>query len=177
MFKELETERLRLREIVMEDAASLFEYFSRSDIERHYGQDAFQRVEQAEEMIRSFQKNFNDKRGVRWAIEIKGTDRLIGTIGFNSWLPKHHRAEIGYELHPGYWGKGYALEAAEKAIAYGFEEMDLSRIGAVVFLENHASNKLLCKLGFEKEGLLRGYMYQDGKANDTYLYSLLKEKR
>ncbi|MEN8700161.1 GNAT family N-acetyltransferase [Bacillus infantis] len=177
MFKELETERLTLREIVVEDAASLFAIFSRSDVVRHYGQDAFQRVEQAEEMIRFFQKIFNEKRGVRWGIELKGTNQLIGTIGYNAWIPKHHRAEIGYELHPGYWGKGYALEAAEKVIAYGFEKMDLYRIGAVVFLENDASNKLLSRLGFEKEGMLRGYMYQEGKPNDTYLYSLLQEKR
>lgn len=80
MFKELETERLTLRKIVAEDAASLFANFSRSDVVRHYGQDAFQRVEQAEEMIRFFQKIFNEKRGVRWGIELKGTNQLMAPL-------------------------------------------------------------------------------------------------
>lgn len=52
--------------------------------------------------------------------------------------------------------------------------MDLTRIGAVVFIDNDASNKLLTKIGFQKEGVLKKYMYQNGVANDTYVYSLLK---
>ena len=54
--------------------------------------------------------------------------------------------------------------------------MELTRIGAVVFIENEASNKLLTKIGFQKEGILRDYMYQNGVAHDTYVYSLLKKQ-
>lgn len=89
-------------------------------------------------------------------------------------MPKHKRAEIGYEIHPGHWRKGYSSEAVSKVLSYGFEVMNLTRIGAVVFIENEASNKLLTKMGFEKEGVLRKYMYQNGKAHDTNVYSLLK---
>lgn len=53
--------------------------------------------------------------------------------------------------------------------------MDLTRIGAVVFLENEASNNLLTKIGFQKEGVLKDYMYQNDIAYDTYIYSLLKK--
>jgi ribosomal-protein-alanine N-acetyltransferase len=52
--------------------------------------------------------------------------------------------------------------------------MDLARIGAVVFTENEASNKLLTKIGFQQEGILRDYMYQNGESHDTFVYSLLK---
>lgn len=53
--------------------------------------------------------------------------------------------------------------------------MGLTRISAVVFIKNEASNKLLEKVGFQKEGVLRDYIYQDEKAYDTYIYSLLRK--
>lgn len=55
--------------------------------------------------------------------------------------------------------------------------MNLTRIGAVVFLNNEASNKLLTNIGFQKEGVLKKYMYQNGIAHDTYVYSLLKNNK
>jgi [ribosomal protein S5]-alanine N-acetyltransferase len=58
-------------------------------------------------------------------------------------------------------------------ISYGFKELELTRIGAIVFIENKASNKLLINLGFKKEGILRNYMYQNDVSFDTNLYSLL----
>ncbi|GAE05308.1 acetyltransferase, GNAT family [Paenibacillus sp. JCM 10914] len=99
---------------------------------------------------------------------------MIGTIGFNAWSPKHKRAEIGYELHPSYWHQGYAREAASAVIAHGFEELGLTRIGAIVFLENESSHALLTTLGFTSEGVLRQYMVQNGVSFDTRVYSLLK---
>jgi ribosomal-protein-alanine N-acetyltransferase len=143
-------------------------------VTRYYGQDALTSVEQAKQFVEFFAKNYNEKRGIRWGIEIKGHQGIIGTIGFNALFTKHKRAEIGYELHPEYWQKGYATEAVSEVISYGFKELDLTRIGAVVFIENVASNELLIKLGFEKEGVLRNYMYQNGVPYDTNVYSLLK---
>lgn len=175
MFPEIETERLRLREIKPEDAAVLFAYFSKEITIRYYGQEPFQQVEDAEMLIEAFRKTYEEKKGIRWGIECRETNELIGTIGYHLWSPRHKRAEIGYDLHPDHWGKGYATEAVKAVIHYGFQEMELNRIGAVVFLENEASHKLLRKLGFEKEGILKEYMYQNGLAQDTILYSLLKE--
>ncbi|MFJ5624034.1 GNAT family N-acetyltransferase [Peribacillus loiseleuriae] len=174
MFPILETDRLILREINKEDAEGLFACFSHNDVTRFYGQETLESIEQAEKFVDFFSKNYINKRGIRWGIERKGTKGIIGTIGFNAWLPKHKRAEIGYEIHPEQWRKGYTMEAVSKVISYGFEKMNLTRIGAVVFIENEASNKLLTKIGFQKEGILRDYMYQNGKAHDTYVYSFLK---
>jgi len=175
MFPTLETDRLILREMTKEDAEGIFACFSNEDVTRYYGQETLEKIEQAEKIVDSFSKSYSEKRGIRWGIERKGTKGIIGTIGFNAWLPKHKRAEIGYELHPNYWRNGYTLEAVLKVISYGFEKLDLTRIGAVVFIENKASNNLLEKVGFQKEGVLRDYMYQNGKAYDTYVYSLLRK--
>ena len=174
MFPILETERLILREITKDDTNAIFDCFSNEDVTRFYGLETMQRSEQAEQMIDFFSKSYIEKRGVRWGIERKGVKGIIGTVGFNSWLAKHRRAEIGYEIHPEYWRKGYTAEAVSKVLSHGFVEMNLTRIGAIIFLENEASNRLLTKLGFQKEGVLRNYMYQNGKAYDTNVYSLLK---
>lgn len=175
MFPTLETDRLILRELTKEDAEGIFACFSNEAVTRFYGQETLQEIEEAEQFIEFFSKNYHEKRGIRWGIERKGVQGIIGTIGFNAWLPKHKRAEIGYEIHPKYWRQGYTSEAVSEVLSYGFGVMELTRIGAIVFLENEASNKLLQKLGFHQEGILKKYMYQNGMAHDTYIYSRLKE--
>ncbi|KOS68626.1 acetyltransferase [Lysinibacillus contaminans] len=177
MFPILETDRLLLREITLDDSESIFNCFSNDEVTRYYGQDTFENIEQAEKIVEFFLINFKEKRGIRWGIERKGTKGIIGTIGFNAWSPNHKRAEIGYEIHPEQWRNGYTLEALSKVVSYGFETMGLTRIGAVVFIENEASNKLLTKIGFKKEGVLRDYMYQNSIAHDTNVYSILKRDK
>ncbi|MDQ0219812.1 N-acetyltransferase [Peribacillus cavernae] len=174
MFPVFETERLILREITEKDAHGIFNCFSNNAVTRFYGQDTLTTLDQAKQFVEAFSKNYNEKRGIRWGIELKGKEGIIGTIGFHAWSPKYKRAEIGYELHPDYWRKRYATEAVKKVVSFGFNELGLTRIGAVVFIDNHASNQLLIKLGFEKEGILRNYMYQNGVPYDTNVYSILK---
>lgn len=174
MFPVLETERLNLREITKEDAEGIFACFSNGNVTRYYGEETLHHIAQAEKFVDFFSKNYEAKRGIRWGIEIKGIKKIIGTIGFNAWSPKHKRAEIGYEIHPDYWRQGYSSEALSTILSYGFDVMGLSRIGAVVFLENEASNQMLLKHGFQKEGILRDYIVQNGTSHDTYVYSLLK---
>lgn len=177
MFPTLETERLILREISKNDAEGIFTCFSNENVTRYYGQETLDHIEQAEAFVDFFANSYKEKRGIRWGIEIKGNQGIIGTIGFNVWSPKHKRAEIGYEIHPEHWRKCYTFEAVSKVIQYGFDEFGLTRIGAVVFIDNEASIKLLTKAGFQKEGVLKDYMYQNGEAYDTYVYSILKNSR
>lgn len=175
MFPILETERLLLREITQKDADDIFTYLSNNDVTRYYGQETLEYREQAKEFVTFFSKNYIEKRGIRWGIERKDAKGLIGTIGFNAWSTKHRRAEIGYEINPAYWRRGYASEALSKILSYGFNSLHLNRIGAVVFPENVASNNLLLKVGFQKEGLLRDYIYQNDVSHDTYVYSIIKK--
>ncbi|WHY55914.1 GNAT family N-acetyltransferase [Peribacillus simplex] len=174
MFPVLNTERLCFREIRESDAQAVFQCLSKDEVTRFYGQDSLENVEQAKDIIASFAKNHLEKRAIRWGIERKDTQELIGTIGFHAHSPKYRRAEIGYEIHPAHWRKGFASEALKEIIDYGFNDLDLTRIGAVVFLENKPSSELLLKLGFIQEGILRSYIYQNGIPHDTYVYSLLK---
>ncbi|MCK1995200.1 GNAT family N-acetyltransferase [Peribacillus muralis] len=174
MFPELNTKRLRLREIHEHDAEALFQILSTDEVIRFYGQDALLDVQQAKDIVASFAKNYLENRVIRWGIERKDTKELIGTIGFHAYSPNYRRAEIGYVIHPAHWRIGFASEALKEIIAYGFNNLQLTRIGAVVFLENQPSSNLLIKHGFIQEGILRSYIYQYGIPHDTYMYSLLK---
>lgn len=169
MFPKLETERLVLREILPADVEAIYSIFSSEEVTKYYGLDTFKTIEQAEMLIQAFTSNFQSEKGIRWGIERKGVQGLIGTIGFNSWSKAHRRAEVGYEIHPEFWRNGYASEAVAKIVEHGFQEMELTRIGAIVFVENDGSSQLLMKQGFEKEGILREYMYQNNEAFDVIM--------
>ncbi|WP_454192627.1 GNAT family N-acetyltransferase [Paenibacillus sp. Marseille-Q7038] len=171
MFPVLETKRLIMREITIQDAVSIYEYLSMSEVTRYYGRENLESLEQAEEIVALFDTNYRERRGIRWGIVRKDTGQFIGTVGFHSWIPRHRRAEIGYEVHPDHWRNGYASEAIREAITFGQNTMELSRIGAVTFINNDASGQLLLKLGFEKEGLLRDYMVHQGKSHHAFVYS------
>ncbi|WP_393959388.1 GNAT family N-acetyltransferase [Priestia megaterium] len=173
MFPILLTPRTTLREITEADTDHIFDFFSQEEVIGYYGQEKLTTIQEALQLIDIFAENYRNQKGIRWGIERLDTGELIGTVGFNQWNQKHKRAEIGYELHPQHWGHGYASEAASAVMAYGFQILQLIRIGAVVFLENKASQHVLEKLGFQKEGLLKNYMYQNGKAHDTFVYSSL----
>ncbi|EFI67994.1 acetyltransferase [Lysinibacillus fusiformis ZC1] len=145
MFPILHTERLVLRELSSSDGQALLACFSNPEVLRHYGQQPLTSLGQVQQIIQNFANNFAEKRGIKWGIALKEQEGIIGTIGFQEWSIEHRRAEISYALLPEYWGNGYAQEAVKRAISYGFEEMDLVRIGAIVFKENEASNLLLQK--------------------------------
>ena len=86
MFPKLETERLLLRELTIEDAEGIFACFSNDDVTRYYGQETLDNIEQAERFVDFFSKSYIEKRGIRWGIERIGTKGIIGTTGFNAWF-------------------------------------------------------------------------------------------
>ena len=173
-FPTLETKRLKLIEITHHHLDSIFTILSLEEVTKFYGTDPFTLPAEATKLIDMYHKNFLEKRGIRWGIKLKENQKIIGTIGLNGLQLKNKRAEIGYELHPAYWRKGYATEALKEVLNFSFQQLDLYRMGAVVYPENTVSLNLLEKIGFTKEGLLRGYMYQNQQSHDTYVLSLLK---
>ncbi|XP_062177927.1 uncharacterized protein LOC133882723 [Alnus glutinosa] len=100
------------------------------------------------------------------------------SIGFIIIVPKSGgdrcRADVGYALAAAYWGQGIAARAVKMAIAQGLKEFpDVIRFQALVELENKASQRVLEKLGFLREGVLRKYSLNKGKSRDMVMYSLL----
>lgn len=174
-FPEIYTERLYLRKLSLKDAETLFKYWSDPEVTKYLNITTFKDIEQAYSMIRLLNSLYNNKDGIRWAIATKKDNIVIGTCGYNNWIRKSSRGEIGYELGKEYWGNGYATEAIKEIIKYGFKSMNLNRIEAFTVPEATSSINLLKKLGFKKEGMLRQYGYWNMRYWDENIYSLLKK--
>jgi ribosomal-protein-alanine N-acetyltransferase len=175
-FPNLETERLFLRPLALEDADFIFRHFSDPAVARYLmDEPPLTEYAQAEAIIRFYLEPAG-KTYHRWGLARKADHRLIGTCGYHKWDKRYYRAEIGYDLSPGFWGQGYMTEALRAVIQHGFERMGLNRIDALVYVENDRSVRLLQQLGFKPEGILRDYFYLDGKFYDHTLYALLHKE-
>ncbi|MBL8093246.1 MAG: GNAT family N-acetyltransferase [Anaerolineales bacterium] len=175
-FPELATDRIRLRPISHADLTFVFEHFSDLDVGKYLlDDDPLTSLEQAQAII-DFYVSPDAQSYNRWIVERKADHRPIGTCGYHKWNRRDHKAEIGYDLSPFAWGQGYMSEAFERIIAFGFGDMDLNRIEAIVHPENAASLKLLERHGFVREGLLREALCRDGVYYDHWLLSLLRRE-
>ncbi|MDU3804493.1 GNAT family N-acetyltransferase [Paraclostridium bifermentans] len=173
-FPIIETDRLILRELKTTDINDLFEILSSESVTKYYGKYPMENLSEAEDLILKFHKAFYEQKSIRWGIELKEPNRIIGTCGFHCWNKNHFRAEVGYELGEAFWNKGYATEAISSILIYGFEFMDLKRIEAIVYPENNPSEKLLLNLGFEHEGLLKKYANFRDRQQDLNIFAILK---
>jgi [ribosomal protein S5]-alanine N-acetyltransferase len=107
-----------------------------------------------------------------FAITLKAGGELMGSMTLSP-RPPHNTAEVGYWLGLPYWGQGYATEALRRVIKFGFEEKQLNRIYATVFIDNRASARVLEKAGMKHEGRLREHFFKWEKYLDTDYYGIL----
>jgi [ribosomal protein S5]-alanine N-acetyltransferase len=166
----IETERLILRKITLDDAEDMYAYASNEEVTRYVTWDTHTSISDTIEFINTFLPQYD----AAWGIEVKENGEFIGTVHFVWWQPEHNSAEIGYVLAKEYWGKGLITEAASAITSFGFDHMNLVRIQARCFLENKDSERVMKKLGMSFEGTSRKVMYVNGEHKDLKVYSLLK---
>jgi RimJ/RimL family protein N-acetyltransferase len=109
---------------------------------------------------------------VRWFIIEKKDESKIGSIGH---FPAGKLFEIGYAIIPSERGKGCCTEAVKIMVDYLFLSKDIGRIQAHTDIRNAASQKVLEKVGFKKEGTIRKSNFIRGEWRDMYLYSILRD--
>lgn len=174
----LETAHLTLRAVTPDDRAAVFALFTdpRVAVPTHIA--PFTGIEQADELIASFGRRFAAGGGIRWGLTLKGDDTLIGTAGFSSIDAATYRARIGYNLAVAHWGQGLTTEAVRALVGFGFAQLQLHRIEATTNLDNTGSMRVLVKVGFTEEGILRDYVYwrEVGAFYDARLYALLRRE-
>lgn len=169
----LETERLHIRPFKDGDAEDLFTIFSDPEVMKYWSSVPWTSMEQAEEKIRLDLEALAKNESVILGVVRKDDNRLIGTCSLFEINWQCRRAEIGYVLSSQAWGQGYMNEALHKLLDFGFDEMDLHRVEADIDPRNAASERILQKLGFTKEGLLRERWIVNGEITDTGFYGLL----
>ena len=175
-FPQLETERPILRRLNMADLEFVFGHFGDPTISRFLlGNEPLTSRDEAKEIIEFYLDPLEKTRN-RWGIVLRTENALVGTCGYHNWERRYHRAEIGYDLGHAHWGQGIMSEAVREMLAHGFGRMELNRVEAIVYPENTPSVRLLERLGFHKEGLLRDYLYSLGEFHDHSIFSLLKRE-
>lgn len=174
-FPVLETERLILRQLTLNDSEDLFEYFSQDHVMEYYDLEAFKSLDDARNIIEHFNSEFDKGKGFRWALELKSENKVIGTCGYHNWYREHFRAEIGYELNPLFWRQSLMKEAILPILTFGFESMQLHRVDAFIDPSNSSSEKLLTSLSFQDEGTMKDYFFEKGKFVDAKLFGLINQ--
>lgn len=175
-FQTIETERLFLRRIDEGDFEEVMLLRGNPETMKFIPRPLVKTKEDALAHIAMIEEKIVNNTGINWGITVKeeNNNKIIGIIGHYRIQPENHRAEIGYMILPEYSGKGYVTEVIKAVVAYGFEEMDLHSIEAVIDPDNVASEKVLIKNGFVKEAHILENELWDGKFWDTVIYSLLK---
>ena len=174
-FPNLETERLYLRRVVVEDVEEILALRSNKELMQYIPRPLFQTNEEALTHIMMIDEKIDANESINWAITLKDNPKLIGIIGHYRIKPEHFRSEIGYMLLPEYHGKGIITEAIKATLNYGFEIMKLHSVEAIIDPENFASERVLEKTGFVKEAHLKENEFYDGNFLDTVIYSILNQ--
>jgi RimJ/RimL family protein N-acetyltransferase len=162
----LDDERISLRTLEEEDVEFLQRNMNDPRVRRPIGTVAPMSASDEEEWI----DGANDE-GVSLLICI-GEDP-VGTIGLSDINELWGCAEVGYWLTPKAWGEGYATAATERLVEYGFDQRRLNKIIAHTFDFNAGSRRVLEKVGFTEEGVLRKEAFVDGEYVDVHRYGLL----
>ncbi|OPA74598.1 GNAT family N-acetyltransferase [Paenibacillus selenitireducens] len=171
---QLETERLVLRDFTREDWISVHAYSSNKQVTQYmlWGPNSEEDTKAyIEQMIRSQQEI--PRQSYELAVTLKGSGELIGGCGL---VLHRSNGEVGYCFHPDAWGKGYATEAAQALVTFGFQGQELHRIYATCRPDNVGSANVMRKMGMKQEGHLREHRWAKEKYHDSYLFSILRQE-
>jgi ribosomal-protein-alanine N-acetyltransferase len=172
----LTTARLVLRPFRDADRREVFELHSNARVMRYWDSAPWRDETQADRFLARCRALSDNEAGARVAVERRDTGRFIGWIGLQHWDHDNRSANLGYVFAEHAWGQGYATEAGRALLEWGFDVMDLNRVSAQTDTRNEASARVLTKLGFTLEGILRENVIVDGEVSDDATYSLLRRE-
>lgn len=172
----LETERLILRKMCVEDAQDMYEYSKKPEVTEYltwspHPDEVYTRNYLSYLATRYRVGDFYD-----WAITLKESGKMIGTCGFTRFDFTNDVAEVGYVLNPEYWGCGIAAEALLEVIKFGFLNLDIHRAEGKYIEGNEKSRRVMEKVGMKFEGIRRESMKIKGKYQNIGTCSLLREE-
>ncbi|MDO9085070.1 MAG: GNAT family N-acetyltransferase [Anaerolineaceae bacterium] len=175
--EQIHTDRLIIRAFLESDTQDLYEYLSDPQIYRY---------EPGEPIDQQQAQNYASEMANKdhfWAVALESYKKVIGQLYFSQLEPEHLMTwELGYRMSPKYQNQGYGSESAQALVDYGFRELHVHRVVAYCHPDNVASWKLLEKIGFRREGLLRKNIHfrYDAEGNplwwDSFAYARLEDK-
>ncbi len=171
----LSTERLILRSVTMDDAEGIFAYASDPEVSLFTMWEPHQNLGDSENFIQDYVfRRYSEGQPEPFGIALRDQpDTLIGTIGCFWVSPRYRSMELAYAIGRAYWGQGLVAEAGQTLLKHVFATYDVERIQCRCKVENHASMRVMSKLGFQTEGVLRSEIHHRGRFWDVHYASLL----
>ncbi|HMR44406.1 MAG TPA: GNAT family protein [Saprospiraceae bacterium] len=172
----LETKRLILTGLSPEDMKYIFDNLPKARIKEILGHRSEADYLKEEQKHKNGYSSYNRSFKL-FLLTDKESGKIIGRCGIHNWNMEHKRAEIGYVMEDdSFKNKALMSEAVEAILNYGFKELKLNRIEALVGVENVPSLRILEKNNFKKEGILRQYFWIADKYSDAVLFSILSHE-
>lgn len=161
----------------MKDLEDLYNLYCLPEVDEFNIMGIPESIEVTRKQIKQYleSKNTSPRPSFIWAIRLLNCNEIIGEAGFFPSNDKFKLGEIFYKLNPKYWGNGYATEIAQSLVNFGFNEFKLHKVEAGVATPNHASIKVLEKIGMTREGLRLKILPIRGKWVDNYHYAIVED--
>lgn len=174
-YPEFFSERLVFRKMIRTDRQAIFSYCSDPDTARLMMWNRHESLQDTDGFLDAVFDDYLKGKPTSWGLALKeNPSRMIGSIGYHNFDPKHQRIEIGYVIAPEFWGKGLMTEALRALTDYTFEHIPVVRIQIQCVTDNLASAKVMEKAGYRYEGTFEQYLYFKKRFWDAKQYVLLK---
>ncbi len=159
-FQEMDTERLFLKNISVDDRDFIYQQFENVHVNKYlFDAEPLTDISGADEII-GFYTQPEPRLQHRWIL-VRKTDGLkLGTCGFHCWDKANGCCDIGYDLFPDYWGNGYMTEALQKILGFARVDMGVKLIHACIYPDNLASIRLAEKNGFVFQGKMQDEVFR-----------------
>ena len=173
-YPSIETERLLLRPVTLDDAEAMFQYASDRENTRY----TFPTNQSLEETKNNIAQFYLANPLGRWGIELKSNGQFIGTIDLHKIDPVFKKAAIGYIINKKYWKQGLTTEATRAVIELAFEKIGMNKLIAVHDKANPASGRVMEKSGMRyshDEEYAALDLHEEGRIVTRVHYVLTKE--
>ncbi|MEK7149888.1 MAG: GNAT family N-acetyltransferase [Patescibacteria group bacterium] len=169
-------EKIKLRNLKKSDWESIFKHANNRKISKYTDIPHPFTILEIKKYIRKSTKEFKTKKSFHFGIDLLDNEEIIGVVSLTGLDWKNKSAELEFWLSPKYWSKGIASDSLITILLFAFKELKLNRIYSKVLPENIASIKFLKNNNFIYEGTLRKSLFERGKFNDIYIFSILRKE-
>ena len=174
----IETSRLRLRKLTLEDTEDYYRHlFGSEAVSRYMLWNPHRDISESAASIRKALARYKEGRCYRFGIALKETDSLIGIIELLRFDEQAGSCSFAYMLGQAYWGQGYGTEALKAVFDFAFSQMEVKSITADHMAENPSSGRVMEKAGMKKVSFLPGKYEKNGTLHDAVEYTITQEDR
>ncbi|MGE7218534.1 GNAT family protein [Priestia koreensis] len=173
----IETKRLILRKIEMNDARRMFDYiFSDRRVMDNLIKGPHKEISETIDRLTEITNHYVSENFCYWGIEMKESGELIGTIDLYNIDDGTENCEVGYNIGFNWWNQGYGSEALHAIVEFAFRFMNIHKISATHNIDNPASGRIMLKVGMKREGIIRHMIRKNNQYKDCGIYGILQQE-